>query len=384
MRADETYRGLRVLELTTTIAGPYCGMILADQGADVVKVERPGRGDDARQMPPHRDGDSAVFHAVNRNKRGVVLDLKSDHGREAFLRLADSADVVLQNYRPGVVEDLGIGFAAVHERNPGAIYCSVSAFGDTGSAAGFPGYDPLIQAFTGMMSMTGEPGREPVRAAASVVDLTTGMWAAMAIMGALARRAATGQGEFLEVTMVDSGYALLCHQILGMAATNVVPGPLGSASPITAPYESFRVLDGWVMIAAGNDSHFGRLCRALGLPELVRDPRFAVASVRVRHRAELHGLIQSSLGTGYRRADLLALLQGAGVPAGPVHDLGEALAHPVAVERAVVVDGAASLPQVRLPIIPAGAWSHRRPPELGEHTEEVLRAAGFGDAEINR
>lgn len=172
--AADTFRGLRVLELSTTIAGPYRGVILADQGAEVVKIERPGRGDDARAMPPHLGPDSAVFQAVNRNKRGVVLDLKSRRGRQAFLRLADRSDVVLQNYRPGVVDALGIGPEAVLARNPEALYCSISAFGNAGSAAGFPGYDPLIQAFTGMMSMTGEPGREPVRTAASVIDLATG------------------------------------------------------------------------------------------------------------------------------------------------------------------------------------------------------------------
>jgi crotonobetainyl-CoA:carnitine CoA-transferase CaiB-like acyl-CoA transferase len=383
VRAAETFSGLRVLELTTTIAGPYCGVILADQGAEVVKVERPGRGDDAREMPPHRGTDSAVFEAVNRNKRGVVLDLKSSKGRAAFLRLADRSDVVVQNSRPGVVDELGIGPEAVLARNPGAVYCSISAFGDAGSAAGLPGYDPLIQAFTGMMSMTGEPGREPVRAAASVIDLATGMWAAMAIMAALVRRLSTRRGEHIEVTMVDTGFALLCHQILGMRATGEVPGPLGSASPITAPYESFHARDGWVMIAAGNDSLFGRLCTALGLTELVKDPRFARASVRVRHRHALHELIQSSI-SGSSRSEVLDLLQAAGVPVGPVHSLDEALAHPVAVERGVMVEGpgGSPLPQVRLPIIPPGTTPSRRPPLLGEHTAEVLREVGLSAREI--
>jgi crotonobetainyl-CoA:carnitine CoA-transferase CaiB-like acyl-CoA transferase len=382
-KVTETFSGLRVLELSTTIAGPYCGMILADQGADVVKVERPGRGDDARAMPPHLDTDSAVFQAVNRNKRGVVLDLKSPSGREAFLRLADRCDVVVQNYRPGVVDDLRVGPKAVLARNPGVLYCSISAFGDAGSAAGFPGYDPLIQAFTGMMSMTGEPGREPVRTAASVIDLATGMWAAMAIMAALVRRRDTGRGEHIDVTMVDTGFSLLCHQILGMRATGEVPGPLGSASPITAPYESFHARDGWVMIAAGNDSLFGRLCAAVGLRELTKDARFERASVRVLHRDALHVLIQSSISE-LSCSEVLTLLRAAGVPAGPVHQLDEALGHPVAVERGVVVEGSedAPLPQVRLPIIPPGAASFHRPPLLGEHTAEVLAEAGFSTQEI--
>jgi crotonobetainyl-CoA:carnitine CoA-transferase CaiB-like acyl-CoA transferase len=381
-----TYQGLRVLELTTTIAGPYSAMILADLGAEVIKVERPGGGDDARSMPPHRGADSAVFHAVNRNKRSIVLDLRSAEGREAFLRLAESADVVVQSYRPGAADRLGLGYDQVHARNPRAVYCSVSAFGASGAAAGLPGYDPLIQAFTGIMSMTGEPGAAPVRVAPSLTDLTTGMWAAIAIMAALQRRERTGVGEHVEATLVDSGYALLCHQIVGMYATGVVPGPLGSASPITAPYENFATADGWVMIAAGNDGLFARLCTALGVPELLADDRFAGSAARVRNRDALHAAVQDRVATMTTPA-CVELLREAKVPVGPVHDLREAVEHPVAVDRHTVVEpvvGAGeepSLPLVRLPIDDEDAV-HRRPPRLGEHSEEVLREAGFTDAEI--
>jgi crotonobetainyl-CoA:carnitine CoA-transferase CaiB-like acyl-CoA transferase len=251
VNAAGTYAGLRVLELATTIAGPFSTMILADLGADVVKVERPGQGDDARGMPPHWDGESTVFLAVNRNKRSLALDLKRAAGRDAFLRLTAGADVVVQGFRPGAAERLGLGFDDLRERNPSIVYCSISAFGTHGSAAGLPGYDPLIQAFSGMMSMTGHPGMPPARVAASIIDLTTGMWAAMGTMAALARRAQTGEAQYVESTLVDSGYMLLCHQIASMLATGEVPGPIGSASPITAPYEAFRTADGWIMIAAG-------------------------------------------------------------------------------------------------------------------------------------
>lgn len=375
MTTAQTYAGLRVLELTTTIAGPFCAMILGDLGADVVKVERPGRGDDARSMPPHVAGESAVFHSVNRGKRSVVLDLTSAAGREAFLRLADGADVVVQGFRPGAADRLGVGFDAVHRRNPEAVYCSVSAFGASGAGAGLPGYDPLIQAFTGMMSMTGEPGRPPVRAAASLIDLSTGMWAAMAIMAALARQARSGRGEHVEATLVDSGFALLAHQALGMAATGEVPGPLGSASPITAPYETFATADGWIMLAAGNDGLFTRLCAALEAPELLDDPRFAGSAARVGHRDELHRAIERRLEV-LSRAQCLDLLHRAGVPAGPVHDLGEAMAHPVAADRGTLAPGE-PLPQVRLPLVEAPAGGYRRPPGLGEHTAEVLGELGF-------
>jgi len=340
MSSAETFDGVRVLELTTTIAGPYSAMILADLGADVIKIERPDGGDDARSMPPHRgsgpEAESAVFHAVNRNKRSVVLDLKGRAGREAFLRLAETADVVVQSYRPGAAERLGLGWADLHARNPRAVYCSVSAFGASGSAAGLPGYDPLVQAFTGMMSMTGQPGGAPVRVAPSLIDLTTGMWAAMAIMAALRRRDHTGVGEHVEATLVDSGFALLCHQIVGMSATGVTPGPLGSASPITAPYECFETSDGQVMIAAGNDGLFARLCRVLGVADLLADGRFASSAARVRHRDVLHQILQDRVGT-FTTERCLAVLRGAEIPVGPVHDLKEALEHPVAVDRGTVV-----------------------------------------------
>lgn len=388
MSSADTLKDVRVLELTTTIAGPYSAMILADLGADVIKVERPGGGDDARSMPPHDGvaGESAVFHAVNRNKRGIVLDLKDPMGRDAFLRLADTTDVVVQSYRPGAADRLGVGWADVHARNPRAVYCSVSAFGTSGAAAGLPGYDPLVQAFTGMMSMTGEPGGAPVRVAPSLTDLTTGMWAAMAIMAALRRRDATGIGEHVEATLVDSGYALLCHQIVGMFATGVTPGPLGSASPITAPYECFQTSDGWVLIAAGNDGLFARLCTALGIPELPAEQRFTGSAARVRNRAALHGLIQSRVGR-LTTAECVALLQAARVPIGPVNDLRAAVEHPVAVDRGTVMtpwpDSATdtALPMVRLPIDDEGT-ARRRPPRLGEHSESVLREHGFSADEI--
>jgi crotonobetainyl-CoA:carnitine CoA-transferase CaiB-like acyl-CoA transferase len=360
--------------------------VLADLGADVVKVERPGRGDDARAMPPHWDGESTVFLAVNRNKRSLAIDLKTREGRNAFLRLAERADVVVQSFRPGAAERLGLGFDDLRERNPSIVYCAISAFGSGGSLAGMPGYDPLIQAFSGLMSMTGQPGAPPSRVAASLIDLTTGMWAAMGIMAALVRRAQTGDAQQVEATLIDSGYMLLCHQIASLCATGHVPGPEGSASPITAPYEAFRSADGWVMIAAGNDDLYARLCRSLDAEELIGDERFRTPSVRVRNREPLHNELERRTAA-LASANLIARVQSAGVPVGPVHDLDEAVRHPVTADRSLLVDAsdAAQFPGlklVRLPFDDARPPRFRRPPTLGEQSEEVLAEAGFSSEEI--
>ena len=386
--AANTYAGVRVLELATTIAGPFCSMILADLGADVVKVERPRKGDDARSMPPHWNGESTVFLAVNRNKRSLALDLKRRAGRDAFLRLAAGADVVVQSFRPEVAERLGVAYADVLEHNPAIVYCSVSAFGSAGSAAGLPGYDPLIQAFTGIMSMTGHPGTDPARVAPSLIDLSTGMWAAMGTMAALARRAATGEPQHVEAALVDSGYMLLCHQIAAMLATGVVPTPEGSASPITAPYEAFQSADGWVMIAAGNDDQFGRLCAALDAPELVERQRFRTPAARVANRPELHELLERRTRALAPEA-LVARVRAAGVPIGPVNTLRDAVDHAVVAERGLLVepDDAIDFPGlrfVRLPFDDARPPAMGRPPRLGENSQQVLREAGFTRAEIQR
>jgi crotonobetainyl-CoA:carnitine CoA-transferase CaiB-like acyl-CoA transferase len=384
--ASQTYAGLRVLELATTIAGPFCSMILADLGADVVKIERPHKGDDARAMPPHWHGESTVFLAVNRNKRSVVLDVKTRVGREAFLRLAADADVVVQSFRPGTAERLGVGYDDLLERNPAIVYCQVSAFGAAGSAAGLPGYDPLIQAFTGIMSMTGHAGGPPVRVAPSLIDLSTGMWAAMGTMAALTRRATTGEPQHVEATLVDSGYMLLCHQIASLLATGIVPAPEGSGSPITAPYEAFRSADGWVMIAAGNDDQFARLCAALGAEQLVGDARFETPVTRVANRPELHAQLERCTER-MPSETLIERMRAAGVPISPINTLRDAVDHPVAAERAVLVAplDATRLPGlrlVRLPCDDARPPALRHPPKLGEHSEQVLAEAGFTADEI--
>ena len=224
MSVGASYSGLKVLELAAVIAGPFAGMVFADLGADVIKVENPRGGDDARRMPPQQRGESTLFMSMNRNKRSLVLDLKTTAGRDAVLKLAAQVDVVIESYKPGVSERLGIGYNEMRKHNPSLVYCSVSAFGESPAGRDLPGYDPLIQAFSGLMSMTGDASAPPARVAASVIDLSTGMWAAMGIMAALAHRTRTGEGRYVEATLIDSGYMLLCHQITSMLATGIVPG----------------------------------------------------------------------------------------------------------------------------------------------------------------
>ena len=386
MSVGASYAGLRVLELAAVIAGPFAGMVLADLGADVIKVENPHGGDDARRMPPQQHGESTLFMSMNRNKRSLALDLKTVAGRDAILKLAEQVDVVIESYKPGVSDRLGIGYAALRERNPSLIYCSVSAFGESPSGRGLPGYDPLIQAFVGLMSMTGDPSAPPARVASSVIDLTTGMWAAMGIMAALARRAEDGQGHYVESTLVDSGYMLLCHQISSMLATGEVPTRIGSASPIAAPYEAYRTVDGWLMIAAGNDASFARLCKALGLAELLEREEFRSNAGRIGHRHELNAILQKCL-EHETSAHWTTLLETAGVPVGPVQDLDQAVKHPIMAERAMLVVPEGAAPQrasvLRVPFDDARPPRMRAAPTLGEHSAEILREIGLSTEEID-
>ena len=376
MNFDQTLPGLKVLDLSTNIAGPFAAMILGDMGADVIKIERPPHGDDTRALPPQSDGQATVFMAVNRNKRSLLLDIKSPDGKAALLRLVESADVVIESFPPGLGEKLGITFEALKTRNPRILMASISAFGDGPIGRTMPGYDALVQAVSGMMSFTGSPGTPTVRLAPSVLDLTTGMWAAMGLLAAILRRNAGGGAEHIRPSLIDSAFTLMNHQLLAMLATGQLPEKLGSGAPSAAPYGVFRASDGEIMIATASEPQFPRLCAALGLEELAADARFATMAARLANRGLLDQAIAAVI-SGQSASHWLNQLGEAGISCGRVNNLAEALALPVVTERELV-DGM----QLRLPIDQPGQSGRRPAPALGEHSREILGQAGFDQREI--
>jgi crotonobetainyl-CoA:carnitine CoA-transferase CaiB-like acyl-CoA transferase len=388
MSLASTHTGLHVLDLSENIAGPLACMILADLGADVIKVERPESGEATRSLPPRWGPESTVFLTVNRNKRSAAIDISSPAGRDAVLRLGERSDVVVESFRPGVADRLGLGFDDFARVNPGVVHCSISAFGEGPLGHDRPGYDAIVQAFAGIMEMTGDQDGLPARAAPSIVDVSTGLWALIGIQAALARRAAEPeQAQRVEATLVDSAFFLLCHQVLGYLGTGQFPGRLGSAAPSTAPYQAFRTADGVIMIAAATDRLFARLCTVLEFPELAEEPRFRDVTARVAERDELTALIEARL-SAHSSAHWLERIASAGIPTGPVNDLATALAHPVAGERGLIRDAQPlagqpripNLKQLRLPIDTGTDCAMREPPAIGQHTSEILAEVGVTGA----
>ncbi len=328
--------GVRVVDLSRVIAGPWCGALLADMGADVIKVEDTGSGDESRTWPPHRDGESAAYLLFNRNKRGMTLDLKTPEGVEIVKRLVRDADVVIENFRTGTMESFGLGYDTLAAVNPRLVYCSVSAFGRTGPRKDQAGYEALMQAFSGIMSITGEPGGQPVRAGVSFLDLSTGILCAYGIVNALLHRERTGQGQRVDGSLLETAVSLLSFHAEGYLLTGALPRALGSGHPSLAPYRNFQCRDGqWVFIAAANDRFWSRLAPALGLAELVTDPRFAKNVDRVKHRAELEATLQQAIGA-HDREPLLKVLDEAGVPATPVNTVDQVMTDPQTLERGII------------------------------------------------
>ncbi|GII24736.1 CaiB/BaiF CoA transferase family protein [Planosporangium mesophilum] len=377
--------GIRVVDVTMSVAGPFATQILGDLGADVVKVERPEVGDDTRRWgPPFWNGESCTFSALNRNKRSVVLDLKDDAQRETFRQLLASADVFVQNLRPGSLAKMGLSYDDVRELNPRLIYCDMSGYGMTGPLAGSPAYDPLMQAFGGLMSLNGEQGRPPVRIPASILDQGTGMWTAIAVLDALRTRDRTGVGCHLHTSLLSTALMWLPSQFLGYFADGTVPERLGSGTVGIYPYAAFPTADNYIIIAAGNQNLWQRLCGAIDRPDLLDDPRFTLNPDRVAHRDELFEELAGTLR--HKESEhWLDVLDAAGVPTTPIQTLDAVVAH----EQVQAIGGFASVEHpriddfrvVNLPIQADGAYPpvRRVPPALGEHTDEVLAELGRRD-----
>lgn len=385
--------GLRVVDLTRVLGGPYCTMILSDHGAEVIKVEPPA-GDETRDWgPPFQDNgdgtrDASYFLGVNRNKRGLALDLSQPAGREVLLRLLATADILVENFKPGTMERWGLGYATdLEPRFPGLVHCRVSGFGADGPLGGLPGYDAILQAMTGLMSINGDPATGPLRMGTPVVDLATGLYSVIGILMALHERARSGRGQYLDMTLHDCGMALLHPQAANFFLNGKRPAPLGNPHPNIAPYEKYATATGDIFIAIGNDGQFRRLCAHLGRPDLPDDPRFRTNGDHVRNRPDLVAQLAAAFAPQDGHALCDALLR-AGLPAGPVLAVDEAMAAPHTAARGMVAtlplpDGGAYRAlgtPIKLSRTPGGARTP--PPRFGEHGAAVLAGLGYSEDEV--
>ncbi|MFC1805709.1 CaiB/BaiF CoA transferase family protein [Planctomycetota bacterium] len=381
---------LLVLDVTRVLAGPFAGMVLADLGAEVIKVERPGQGDDARAFGPFRNGVSAYFASINRGKNSLTLDLKSPDGRGIFLRLAEQADVVLENFRPGVMERLGLGYGQLRERNPRLVYAACSGFGQTGPYRERPAYDAVIQAMGGIMSITGEEGGPPVRVGASIADITAALCTAIGILAALHARERSGEGQLVDVAMLDCQVGILENAIARYFASGQPPGRLGTRHPSVTPFQAFDAADGQIVVTVGNDRLWEHFCRLVGRPELADDERFATNALRTDNHADLLPILQD-IFAAQPVEWWLAELEAAGIPCGPINTIDRLATDPQVAAREMlqeVVDPVAGPMQmagvpIKLSATPGAIAGPA--PALGQHTDQILRTRlGLDPAAIRR
>ena len=388
---DKPLGGIRVLELARILAGPWAGQLLADLGAEVIKVERPGTGDDTRGWGPpfvtDEDGESlssAYYHATNRGKRSVALELDSEAGQAAIRALAERSDVLIENFKLGGLVKYGLDYASLRAVNPRLVYCSITGFGQTGPYAPRAGYDFLIQGMGGLMSVTGAAGGEPLKVGIAIADITTGLYASNAILAALRRRDLTGEGAHIDMALLDCQVALLCNQAMNHLVSGRPPVRMGNAHPNVVPYQVFPAADGHLIIAVGNDGQFARLCAMLGAGDLAENPDYVTNEGRVRHREALCGRI-AQLTSRLTRATLLAAFESHGIPAGPINDIGEVFADPQVLARGLrssLQSGGTAIPTVACPIVMDGErMSAAKPsPKLGEDSDAVLSELGIASS----
>ena len=381
--------GLKVIELAHIMAGPVCGQLLADMGADVIKVEKVPGGDDTRRMvPPEVEGESAAFMILNRNKRGTAINLKSESGKAVLQKMLRTADVVIENYRPGTMERLGLGYESLRQQNRGLIYCQITGFGRTGPYAERAGFDLIAQGMSGLMSVTGEgQGRPPIKAGVPVGDISAGMLAAMGILAAYIHRLKTGEGQLVDTSLLEASVINTYWVSAIFLATGVSPGAIGSAHPMSAPYQAIPTADGWINIGAANQANWLRLVEVIDMPELAQDSRFGDNAARMQHLPALVEILSTSFKQR-STADWLARLETIGVPAGPVLSIGDMLKDPQVLAREMVVDVEHSrLGRTKALGTPV-KFSHtptkviQGAPLLGEHTREILSEYGYSNSEI--
>ena len=380
--------GMRVIELAQIMAGPTCGMMLADMGADVIKVEKINGGDDSRQYrDPLINGVSAPFLMLNRNKRAIALDLKHPEGKKILLRMIRDADVVTENFRKGTMDKLGLGYDALRKENPGLIYCAVSGYGLTGPYADKGGFDLVAQGFSGLMAITGEPGGPPLRTGNSVADINAGLLAAFGVLAAYQHKLRTGEGQMVETSLLEASLQQLYWHAAIYFGSGVSPGPTGSAHVLSAPYQAFPTATEWIIIGGANEKNWQRIAAALGKPEWAEDPRFARNRDRMNNRDELVQCMSAILQTRSAQ-EWLEIFDDAGVPAGPVHSVAQALSHPQTLARGMVVEQehpvAGKVRTVGMPVKLSAtpAQYHRAAPQLGEDTVSILGEFGYGAREI--
>ena len=380
-------QNLKVIDLTRTLAGPFCTMMMGDMGADVVKIEEPNLGDETRSWTPFWNGESTQFLSFNRNKRSLSLNLKEQEGVDIVLGLAGNADVMIESFRGGALDRMGLGYEAVRQINPGIIYCSISGYGRTGPMAEMPGYDLIIQAYSGLMNLTGEPDGMPLRVGFSLVDLFTGMMAYGSILTALRHRDNTGQGQWIDTSLLDGQVAAMSYHATGYMGTDVEPKRMGSGHPSLVPYQSFPASDGYFILACANDGLWERACRAVGRSDLLEDPRFKTNTGRVEHRSECVEIFNQMFLTD-TVAHWVELISGAGVPCGPINRVSDVINDPQVKARNMLAEVPhPNVPNLRVPASPlklteTPASIRRAPPLLGQDNQEILTEYGYDDARI--